>query len=179
MRIHTWSLDGKREFVKRSRIFRMLPRDMAIACLSGWELKKSSWQILTFPKHRPATTWPSCCMMVACATVPGKAKISREVLPFSISRGRHMLWMLTCVGHGSKAVFRDHDFDVVEPLVFGQKYVLGIFSLRNTRIRVDFPLNNDEARGGRDQNDSDGYDRDDVHMFKNMCPCWHFISTWA
>ena len=82
MRIHTWPLDGKRKFVERSRLFRMPPRDMAIACLSGWELKKSSWQILTFPKHRPATSWPSCCMMVACATVPGKANINREVSPF-------------------------------------------------------------------------------------------------
>ena len=110
MRMHTCPLDGQRKFVERCRLFRMSPRDMAIACLSRWEPKKSSWQILTFSKYRPATSWPSCCMMVACITVAEKAKISREVLPFSISRGRHMLWMPTCMGHAPRAVLRDHYF---------------------------------------------------------------------
>ena len=132
MRIHTWPLDGKRKFVERSRLFRMPPRDMAIACLSGWELNKSSWQIFTFPKHRPATSWPSCCMMVACATVPGKAKINREVSPFSISRGRHMLWMLTCMGHCSKAVFRDHYFCRQHPSVLDRNKCSAINFFKKT-----------------------------------------------
>ena len=74
MRMHTCPLDGQRKFVERCRLFRMSPRDMPIACLSWWELQKSSWQILTFSKHRPATSWPSCCMMVACITVAEKPK---------------------------------------------------------------------------------------------------------
>ena len=110
MRMHTCPLDGERKSVERCRLFRMSPRDMAIACLSWWELPKSSWQILTFSKHRPATSWPSCCMMVACITVAEKAKISREVWPFSISRGRHMLWMPSCMCHAPRAVLRDHYF---------------------------------------------------------------------
>ena len=74
MRMHTCPLDGQRKFVERCRLFRMSPRDMPIACLSWWELQKSSWQILTFSKLRPATSWPSCCMMVTCITVAEKTK---------------------------------------------------------------------------------------------------------
>ena len=74
MRMHTCPLDGQRKSVERCRIFRRSPRDMPIACLSWWELQKSSWQILTFSKHRPATSWPSCCMIVACITVAEKPK---------------------------------------------------------------------------------------------------------
>ena len=72
MRMHTCPLDGQRKFVERCRLFRMSPRDMPIACLSWWELQKSSLQILTFSKHRSATSWSSCCMMVACITVAEK-----------------------------------------------------------------------------------------------------------
>ena len=73
MRMHTCPLDGHRKSVERCSLFRMSPRDMAIACLSWWEPQKSSWQILTFSKYRPATSWPSCCMMVACITVAEKS----------------------------------------------------------------------------------------------------------
>ena len=47
----------------------------------------------------------------------GKAKISREVLPFSVSRGRHMLWMPTYMGHAPRAVLRYHYFCPPHPAV--------------------------------------------------------------
>ena len=67
-------------------------------------------------------------MMVACTAVAEKAKISREVQRFSISRGRHMLWMPTCMGHAPRAVLRDQFFCRPHPSVLD----------RNTRSAINF-----------------------------------------
>ena len=117
MRIHTLPLDGTCKFDETCRLFRMPPRDMAIACLSWRRLQKSSLEFLTFSKSRPATSWRSCCMMIAYITSTENANIHRVFVRFSIGGGRHMVWVPTCMGHDRRAALRDHYFRYPHPSV--------------------------------------------------------------
>ena len=135
MRMHTCPLDEHRKSVERCSLFRMSPRDMAIACLSWWEPQKSSWQILTFSKYRPATSWPSCCMMVACITVAEK-KLN------SVERSGIFRSAVAATCYGCQVACAMLPGLSCEIITFvGQKiHVRQCISLRKWRVRVAFLL---------------------------------------
>ena len=133
MRMHTWPLDRQRKSIEFSNIFRMPPRHMAIACLSWWRLQKSSLEFLTFSKTRSAACWRSCRMMTADITVIGKANILRVFEHCSISGGRHMLWVPTCMGHARKAALRDHYFCYPHPSVLDRNQCSATNFLKETK----------------------------------------------
>ena len=62
----------------------------------------------------------------------GKAKTNREVWPFSVSRGRHMLWMPTYMGHAPRAVLRDHYFCRPHPSVLDRNTCSAINFFKKT-----------------------------------------------
>jgi len=95
-------------------------------------LQKSSLEMLTFSKSRPATSWRSCCMMNAYITATGTSEINRVFDPFWISGGRNMLWVPTCMGHDRRAALRDHYFCYPRPSVLDRNQCLAINFFKET-----------------------------------------------